>query len=240
MHICLRLIRQVLLFNSIFRSYGDFQGDWSLLQIFTGSGVLSNTGRGKQGQEESHTGMAEKYCSLGLEQERVRACLVPASDIKQRLGLPVSVFWHWWHGCSYDDGFPEYVPPREGKKSFLLAVDEAHKKGIRSIVYMNQRLWGTTTESWTKENAAEYAVMNRDGKINTHIYNIFSNKGTASMCLGTQFWKDKYASLSDSAINTYTVDGVYMDQACSALLCYDPDHGHPVGPGKCWAENLRI
>jgi hypothetical protein len=48
--------------------------------------------------------------------------LMPAEDLKKRLGLPVSVFWHWWHGCSYDDGFPEYMPPREGKRSFISAI----------------------------------------------------------------------------------------------------------------------
>ncbi len=166
--------------------------------------------------------------------------LTPAEDLQRRLGLPVSVFWHWWHGCSYDDGFPEYVPPREGRESFIRAVTDAELQGIRSIVYMNQRLWGTTTESWKKENASVYAVKDQSGEINTHIYNIFSNKPTASMCLATGFWKQKYASLCDSAVNTYRVNGVYMDQACLALSCFDKDHGHPPGPGKYWFENFSI
>ncbi len=29
-------------------------------------------------------------------------------------------------------------------------------------------------KTWTKENVAEYAVMDRDGKINTHIFIIYS------------------------------------------------------------------
>lgn len=218
---------------------GTFKGDW-----ITTAGIYRDWGSKQRWARESRIKRnltpewLENTALWVWNRSKSDNVLVPAADIKQRLGLPVNVFWHWWHGCSYDDGFPEYVPPREGKKSFLSAVAEAHKKGIKSIVYMNQRLWGTTTESWTKENAVEHAVMNAGGKINTHVYNIFSNKGTASMCMGTQFWKDKYASLSDSAVNTYTVDGVYMDQACSALLCYDPDHGHPVGPGKYWLENF--
>jgi hypothetical protein len=166
--------------------------------------------------------------------------LAPAGDLHKRLGLPVSVFWHWWHGCSYDDGFPEYVPPREGRESFIRAVSEAGRHGIRAIVYMNQRLWGTTTESWKKENAPVYAVKDQNGEINTHVYNIFSNRPTASMCLATDFWKQKYASLCDSAVNTYMANGVYMDQACLALSCYDRDHGHPPGPGKYWFENFSI
>lgn len=166
--------------------------------------------------------------------------LKPAEDLQKRLGLPVSVFWHWWHGCSYDDGFPENFPPREGRESFVNAVTDAGQKGIRAILYMNQRLWGTTTKSWEVENAASYAVRNENSEINTHIYNIFTNRPTASMCLATDFWKDKYASLCDSAINTYMAGGIYMDQACLALTCYARDHGHPAGPGKYWAENFSI
>jgi len=59
------------------------------------------------------------------------------------------------------------------------------------------------------------------------------------MCLGTQFWKDKYASLSDSAVNTYKANGIYMDQACLALDCYDRNHGHPAGPGNYWFINFN-
>ena len=218
---------------------GSFKGDWiTAAEIYREWGAQQRWARDSRFKKDLTPEWLKNTALWVWNRSRSNNVLVPAADIKQRLGLPVNVFWHWWHGCSYDDGFPEYVPPREGKESFLAAVTEAHKKGIKSIVYMNQRLWGTTTESWVKENAADYAVMNPDGSINTHVYNIFSNKGTASMCLGTSFWKDKYASLCDSAVNTYTVDGVYMDQACSALLCYDPDHGHPVGPGNYWVENF--
>ena len=42
----------------------------------------------------------------------------PRHRLGKKLGLPVSVFWHWWHGCAYDTGFPEYLPPREGAEAF--------------------------------------------------------------------------------------------------------------------------
>ncbi|MCE5347651.1 MAG: DUF6259 domain-containing protein [Bacteroidales bacterium] len=218
---------------------GSFKGDW-----ITAAGIYREWGTGQSWTKESR--LKNSYTPDWLEKTALWVwnrgksgnVLVPATELKQRLGLPVSVFWHWWHGCSYDDGFPEYIPPREGKVSFLKAMSAANEKGINAIVYMNQRLWGTTTESWTKENALPYAVKNSDGKINTHVYNIFSNKGTASMCMGTQFWKDKYSSLCDSAINTYSANGVYMDQACAAMSCYDGNHGHPIGTGNYWVDNF--
>src|SRR5690606_26347976 len=51
--------------------------------------------------------------------------LPPALDLKRRLELPINVLWHWWHGASYDDEFPEYLPPREGTESFRNAVANA-------------------------------------------------------------------------------------------------------------------
>src|ERR1035437_6864698 len=72
--------------------------------------------------------------------------LEPALVLQEKLGLPVSVFWHWWHGCAYDTGFPEYLPSREGAESFTDALADAQAKGIHALAYMNQRLWGRSEE----------------------------------------------------------------------------------------------
>ncbi|SDM66446.1 DUF6259 domain-containing protein [Kriegella aquimaris] len=164
--------------------------------------------------------------------------LVPAADLKQRLGLPVNVFWHWWHGCSYDEGFPEYLPPREGKESFVQAMKTARDKDINAIVYMNSFQWGNSTESWKTENASEYAVKDINGNMRTHSYNIFTGNSLTNMCMATQFWQDKYTSLSDDVVNTYGTSGVYMDQACMNRACYDSNHNHPLGGGNYWLKNF--
>jgi len=219
---------------------GFFKGDWiTAADIYREWGSKQRWARESRLKKNLTPQWLENTALWVWNRGRSDNVLVPAAELKQRLGLPVNVFWHWWHGCSYDDGFPEYLPPREGRHSFISAITAAQEKGIRAIVYMNQRLWGTTTESWKNENAPAYAVKDPDGRINTHIYNIFTNKPTASMCLGTQFWKDKYASLSDSAVNTYKANGIYMDQACLALNCYDRNHGHPAGPGNYWFINFN-
>lgn len=163
--------------------------------------------------------------------------VVPAIDLRKRLDLPVSVFWHWWHNCSYDDGFPEYLPPREGKESFLAAMKNAKDNDINSIVYMNTFQWGTETKSFTDENAILYTVKDQAGNPRSHVYNKFTGKSLTNMCMGTEFWKNKYASLSDSVVNTYKTSGVYMDQACISRKCYDRTHRHPIGGGNYWAIN---
>ena len=165
--------------------------------------------------------------------------LKEAEDIQARLGLPVNTYWHWWHGCPYDEGFPEYVPPKEGTESFVAAVDHAHLQGIHSLIYMNSYQWGDSTESFKTEGAAEHAARKEDGGDYRHVFEIFSGNGLTPMCMATQFWRDKYSSLCDTVINRYHVDGVYMDQACNSLVCYDPDHGHTVGGGNYWWDGFR-
>jgi hypothetical protein len=164
----------------------------------------------------------------------------PALALERRLDLPVSVFWHWWHGCSYDTGFPEYLPPREGTAPFEAALRAAHAKDVHALVYMNQRLWGMTTRSWAEEEAERFAVKGPDGKVSPEVYNTFTKAPCASMCMGTDFWRNKYAGLAERAVIELGVDGIYMDQACTSLACYDPTHGHPVGGGTYWMNGFRL
>jgi len=164
--------------------------------------------------------------------------LKPAVELKGLAKLPVSVFWHWWHNCSYDDGFPEYIPPREGKESFVAAMKNANDNGVKAIVYMNAFQWGTETRSWKMENAKQYAVKDINGNLRRHVYNIFTDKSLTNICMGTDFWKNKYASLSDSVVNTYQTNGVYMDQACLSRKCYDKSHDHTKGGGNYWLKNF--
>lgn len=165
--------------------------------------------------------------------------LEPAAALMEHAGVPVSVFWHWWHGCAYDTGFPEYLPPREGEEPFRNALARAHEKGVHAIVYMNQRLWGMTARSWTEKGAERYAVKRPDGGVTPEVYNTFNKAPCASMCMGTEFWRGTYAALAEGAVRGLGVDGIYMDQACSSLACYDPGHGHPLGGGAWWMEGFR-
>ncbi len=166
---------------------------------------------------------------------RSEGVLKPAVAMKERLGLPVNVLWHWWHGASYDDEFPDYLPPREGTDSFKEAVLKAREQGVRPLVYMNELQWGSTTESWKEEGAEAYAVKNEQGKLRTHVYNIFTGRPLTNMCITTPFWRNKYGGIAREAIKDLGVGGIYMDQACISRRCYDPDHGHEIGGGNYWA-----
>jgi len=158
----------------------------------------------------------------------------PALALQEALGLPVAIYWHWWHHGAYDTSFPDYLPPREGVDSFRAALEAAHAAGSHAMVYMNQRLWCTGTSSWTTEGAARWAVKERDGRIREEVYNVFDPQPCATMDVTTPFWRAKYARIADPVLERYGVDGIYMDQAVQSLVCWDSTHGHPVGGGNYW------
>ena len=220
---------------------GTFKGDW-----FTAAEMYRSWATNQYWAYESP--LNKKFISPWVTENALwvwnrgasEQVIDPAIALKQELGLPVSVFWHWWHGCSYDTGFPEYLPPREGEQKFKAAIERAHKNDVHAIVYMNQRLWGMTTESWTNQNAEQFAVKGSDGKVHPEVYNSFTKAPCASMCMGTEFWRKTYADLAERAFKELHVDGIYMDQACSSLSCYDPSHGHPIGGGKYWMNGFRL
>ncbi len=217
-----------------------FQGDW-----FTAAERYRASAPGRHFQQQSRrkTGVVPAWLldTGAWVWNRGPSANVagPALVLQERLGLPVSVFWHWWHGCAYDMGFPEYLPPREGAEPFQRAVATMHEEGLHAIVYMNQRLWGMTTPSWEREGAERFAVKGPDGTIRPEVYNTFTRAPCASMCMGTPFWRNVYAGIAEEVLNRYRVDGIYMDQACSSLACYDPAHGHPQGGGTYWMQGFQ-
>ena len=169
---------------------------------------------------------------------RSSGVLAPAAALQDVLGLPVSVYWHWWHGCPYNVGFPEYFPPREGTEPFKEAVARAQQKDLHAIVYIHQRDWNTRTRSWQAENAERFAVKREDGTLDTVVPNIFTGDPQAHMCMATSFWRNKYAGLVEEAFKGLHLDGVYMDVACWHAPCFDPSHGHPLGGGNYWMRGF--
>ncbi len=166
--------------------------------------------------------------------------LTEAADLKEYLeDCNVSVLWHWWHNGPYDDIFPEYLPPREGRESFVKAVAEAKAKGINMAPYMNSIQWGVARKSWTELNVEQYAARRSDGSTHAHAYNKFSGNAIAPMCVSQEFWHEKYSDLCDTVVNDYGCTGVYMDQACLYYRCYAKNHGHSVGGGNHWVEGYH-
>ncbi|MBC9934928.1 DUF6259 domain-containing protein [Chitinophaga qingshengii] len=218
---------------------GAFKGDWlSAATIYREWAIRQRWCRDSRFRKQAIPNPTAATALWVWNRGRSGNVLTPALDIKQRIGLPVNVLWHWWHGCSYDDGFPEYFPPREGDTAFKSAIDKAREQGVNALVYMNAFQWGTATKSFEAEHALNWAVKDKAGNTGAHIYNIFTQHSLTPMCLATSFWKNKYAALARQAIHDYGTSGIYMDQACLHQRCYDPSHGHSTGGGNYWVSHF--
>jgi hypothetical protein len=218
---------------------GTFEGDW-----ITAAKTYREWGTRQRWARESRLtrGLVPEWLlDTGIwvwNRGRSPGVLPPATTLARETGLPVRVFWHWWHSGRYDADFPEYLPPREGSEHFQAAVRNAQEHDVRSMVYMNQRLWCTGTDSWRQTNAERYAVKTVDGSTWSHVYNIFDEAPCAAMDLIPPFWRDVYAGMADELFGNYGIDALYMDQAVSSFACYDPNHGHPVGGGNYWMDGF--
>lgn len=220
---------------------GGFRGDWTTAaEIYR----ESPTAKAFAKQGERRLQLAPDWLAeTGLwlwNRGRSQQVLDPAIALRKHVKAPVSVLWHWWHNCPYDAGFPEYLPPREGSESFTNALAAARRQDVHAIVYMNQRLWGTITQSWLDEGAEAYSVRGKDGKVAIESYNTFMKAPCAPMCIGTSFWREKYAGIAEEVLTRLRPDGIYMDQVGVLATCYDPRHGHIVGPGRYWTDGFAM
>lgn len=216
---------------------GGFSGDWlTAAMMYRAWGTAQDWAKNSR-LSNNKTADWLKNTSLWVwNRGRVEEVLQPAEEAQSKLGLPVSVLWHWWHNSSYDDTFPDYIPPRDGRKVFVEGIERAKQKNINAIVYMNQLQWAKSTPSWSAEGAERFAARNKDGSTTDHVYNIFSGRSLTNMCIATDFWRNKYTSIADTVLNKYGVSGIYMDQACLSRMCFDKSHGHNLGGGNYWMQ----
>jgi hypothetical protein len=61
------------------------------------------------------------------------------------------------------------------------------------------------------------------------------------MCPNQNYWHYTLNNVVDSIINVYGANGIYMDEiSCNSHeLCFNPDHRHPLGGGRYWADGYR-
>lgn len=218
---------------------GTFEGDWTTAaEIYRESSAAKKFfAEGLRRQQLAPSWVHDTGLWL-WNRGRSQEVLGPALVLHKQIDAPVSILWHWWHNCAYDAGFPDYLPPREGTAPFKAALANAQRHDIHAILYMNQRLWATNTQSWRTEKAAVAAVKNAEGKVVTESYNKFTNAPCAPMCIATHQWRDKYSGLAQEVLCNLKADGIYMDQAGVLATCYDPTHGHIVGPGRYWPDGF--
>ncbi len=157
-------------------------------------------------------------------------------------GLPVgaSHVYGYYFPLHQDDRYPEYTPPKLGSAGLRNAVKDMHKRGMRSVPYINGWVWDQDTESYFAEDARNKSAMKTKdgGEIVMDSYG--HGQKLVGMCPGAPAWQQKMVDVSKDLVGRYDFDGIYYDfLTIHTTDCFNPAHGHPIAGGNFWTSSVR-
>ena len=145
--------------------------------------------------------------------------------------------------CGFDTHYPSYFPARD---RFEGVVSTLQQEGVRVTPYINGRIYDVALEMWETDHAALHASkQNSKLQFNATVselelyYEEYGNGAKqAVMCPTTSYWQDIIVDTVATLVNTYHVDGVYIDQIAAAgpAPCLDESHDHSIGGGEYWVK----
>jgi hypothetical protein len=180
-----------------------------------------------------------EHYRLGTDDEEF---LETSRLIKERLGCNPLMHWYGWnkaprHGDWYpemaDYTNPEWLSGLHKRNCDLDAI------GVKKIPYVNVHLWDRKLKSFAEESATDSVILPESLEITDEPW--LADRNLFAICHATERVKRKAVGLFTRLVTEDGFDGIYIDQVASfnATLCFSPDHGHPIGGGKWWAEEYH-
>lgn len=159
----------------------------------------------------------------------------PLLNARKILGVPMGIHWYDWHHMTFDNLYPYFLPPKPG---FRERVKELTDSSFIVMPYINGSSADMNIPNWSE--FAPHAIQDEAGGFRMQFYRDGAGR-LLSMCPTQEFWREKISSLVDSLLDNYGCNGVYIDQisAYKAELCFNKEHGHPIGGGRYWADGYR-
>lgn len=160
-------------------------------------------------------------------------------DIAEQFNLSTIGLFGWAFG-GHDHLYPFYTSDNSmgGRQELEKAIDRAHKRRIRIIIYANGKIMDTSTDFY-KYNGYETMLMQENLQPQIQYY-IKQKKSTpvifAQACTGSDIWRRTMYDLSLQAASL-GADGILYDQLgiMQADLCFHNHHDHK--PGLTDSEN---
>jgi len=160
---------------------------------------------------------------------------LPFLNAMKTMEVPIAFQWYRWHKVFFDNDYPHFLPPLKGFKE---RVAELVDSGALIVPYINGLSADSKTYDWYKFDP--HAIKDQAGGLHQHFYRDGAGRLTP-MCPNQNFWHYTINNVVDSIINVYGANGIYMDEiSCNSHeLCFNPDHRHPLGGGRYWADGYR-
>ncbi|MGC8898099.1 MAG: DUF6259 domain-containing protein [Bacteroidota bacterium] len=160
--------------------------------------------------------------------------LIRAQSAEGSMGVPMGLHWYFWHQNPFDNQYPHLLPPKPG---FRERVKDLVDRGFLVMPYINGGSADMNIPDW--DRFAPHAIYDEAGGF---IMDTTSVSGRlVEMCPPQDFWQREIVGLTDSLVDNYECNGVYVDQlsAMRAELCFNRDHRHPIGGGRWWVDGNR-
>lgn len=160
---------------------------------------------------------------------------LPFLKAMKTMDVPIAFQWYGWHHVLFDNNYPHFLPPLKGFKE---RTAELVDSGALIVPYINGLSADSKIADWDKFDP--HAIKDQSGGLHQHFYWDGAG-GLTPMCPNQNFWHYSINNVVDSIINVYGANGIYMDEiSCNSHeLCFNPDHRHPLGGGRYWADGYR-
>ena len=180
----------------------------------------------------------EHYYLGTRSEEYIKTCEL----MKEKLDCRPAMHWYGWNKApKHGDWYPEMADYSDDKwHDELLKINKKlTDMGVIKIPYVNVHLWDNQLKSFEKENAKDTIIISETRKIEDEPW--CPERNLFPICHADTRVKNKANNLFNKIVSEDGFDGIYIDQVASfnASLCFNKEHGHPVGGGKWWAEEYH-
>lgn len=151
-------------------------------------------------------------------------------DIAEKLNIKLIGLWGRGVG-GHDRLYPNYTPDNllGGREELKKAIDRAHQRGFKVVVYSNGTIMDASTDFYTY-NGIQTLLLNERKQPNIEYYLKHRNTTPviqAMACPGSSLWRKTITDLALDA-KSLGVDAFYIDQVGvrGPLMCYSERHDH--------------
>jgi len=167
----------------------------------------------------------------GVSREDMEPQVRSVSRFAQTVGAPVAFHAYIWQTSGkHDAGYPVFEP----KPGFAQAVRDMQAQGVHVVPYINVYSADAAGPAWTDMDLLPL-------RLKPPIARAYSDmKHLVPMCPAAERWQQIIRDQCHKLMQDLPIDGLYLDQLTGApFMCFEPDHGHPLGGGAHFAEGMR-
>ncbi|EDQ92033.1 uncharacterized protein MONBRDRAFT_22789 [Monosiga brevicollis MX1] len=173
--------------------------------------------------------------------------------IRERFNTNMALHWYEWQQgpdanasarYRFDTHYPDYLPPRGGDY-FGTVVRELEKEGVHIFPYINGRIFDVASTSYAQHNGSDHCCRKANPSFGAADQSFYVESYGSGSTFHTAdptdiYWQTTLADTVDALVNTYGVEGVYIDQLAAAAPTPDWTswHNHTKGGGFYWRTGI--